>query len=84
MSDEIVYPLLVKYFAKHRPDITSGEILDIVEDAKNPRGIDEINEFEDEVWQKYLSLCNEIGGRRRQRQPRSAPKPQPAHPDSRV
>jgi hypothetical protein len=81
MSDEIVYPLLTEYFAKHRPDITCGEILDIVEEAKNPRGIDEINEFENEVWQKYLSLCNEIGGRRRRRQPRSAPKPQPAHLD---
>jgi hypothetical protein len=32
---------------------------EIVEEFKHPRGIDELSEFEQEVWQKYLTLRRE-------------------------
>jgi hypothetical protein len=48
--DDVVYPLLVASF----PDNEPGEILDVVEEFKHPRGLDEHFEFEQEVWQKYL------------------------------
>jgi hypothetical protein len=50
--DDVVYPLLVASF----PDNEPGEILDVVEEFKQPRGLDEPSEFEQEVWQKYLVL----------------------------
>jgi hypothetical protein len=50
--DDVVYPLLVASF----PDNEPGELLDIVEEFKHPRGLDEHSEFEQEVWQKYLVL----------------------------
>jgi hypothetical protein len=62
--DDIVYPLLVANF----PDNESGEILDIIEEFKQPRGLDEPSEFSQEVWQKYLALR----AASRSKQPRSA------------
>ena len=50
--DDVVYHLLVASF----PDNEPGEILDVVEEFKQPRGLDEPSEFEQEVWQKYLVL----------------------------
>jgi hypothetical protein len=62
--DDVVYPLLVASF----PDNEPGEVLDIVEEFKHPRGLDEPSEFEQEVWQKYLALK----AASRSKQPRSA------------
>ncbi len=50
--DDLIYPLLASSF----PEYEEGEILDIIEEFKQPRGLDESSEFEQEVWQKYLSL----------------------------
>jgi hypothetical protein len=62
--DDLVYPLLTASF----PDNEPGEVLDIVEEFKHPRGLDEHSEFEQEVWQKYLALR----AASRSKQPRSA------------
>jgi hypothetical protein len=62
--DDVVYPLLIASFPGNEP----GEILDIVEEFKHPRGLDENSEFEQEVWQKYLALR----AASRSKQPRSA------------
>lgn len=50
--DDLIYPLLADSF----PEYEEGEVLDIVEEFKMPRGLDNPSEFEQEVWQKYLSL----------------------------
>jgi hypothetical protein len=56
--DDVVYPLLVASFTDNEP----GEILDVVEEFKQSRGLDEHSEFEQEVWQKYLTLKREMAG----------------------
>lgn len=56
--DDLIYPLLAASF----PDYEEGEVLDIVEEFKQPRGLDENSEFEQEVWQKYCRLKREFGG----------------------
>jgi hypothetical protein len=50
--DDLIYPMLASSFSEYE----EGEILDIVEEFKHPRGLDESSEFEQEVWQKYLAL----------------------------
>jgi hypothetical protein len=66
--DVLIYPLLVNSF----PEYDSGEVLDIVEEFKQPRGLDEPSEFEQEVWQKYLTLKRQIGRQQAEAsQPRS-------------
>lgn len=68
--DEIIYPLLAIAFASSGYE--EGEILDIVEEFKQPRGLDEFSEFEQEVWQKYLALKQEFkAGSKAEAQPRS-------------
>lgn len=64
--DDLIYPLLAANF----PDSDPGEVLDVVEEFKQPRGLDEPSEFEQEVWQKYLTLKREISS--------AAPKPKRA------
>jgi hypothetical protein len=54
--DDLIYPLLASSFSEYE----EGEILDIIEEFKQPRGLDESSEFEQEVWQKYLSLKREF------------------------
>jgi len=44
--DDLIYPLLASSFPEHE----EGEILDIIEEFKQPRGLDESSEFEQEVW----------------------------------
>jgi hypothetical protein len=56
--DDLIYPLLVDSFSEY----DSGEVLDIIEEFKMPKGLDEPSEFEQEVWQKYLSLKREMVG----------------------
>jgi hypothetical protein len=66
--DDLIYPLLADSF----PEYEEGEILDIVEEFKQPRGLDESSEFEQEVWQKYLSLKRKFkAGSKAEAQPRS-------------
>jgi hypothetical protein len=67
--DDLIYPLLANSF----PEYEQGEVLDIVEEFKQPRGLDESSEFEQEVWQKYLALKREItgGSKAEASQPRS-------------
>lgn len=50
--DDVVYPLLLIAFSGYE----EGEILDIVEEFKQPRGLDDSSEFDQEVWQRYLAL----------------------------
>jgi hypothetical protein len=76
--DDLIYPLLVDSF----PEVDSGEVLDIVEEFKHPRGLDVLDEFKDEIWQKYLARAIASGAgvqcrslpaaqrRRRRRSPR--------------
>jgi hypothetical protein len=67
--DNLIYPLLASSF----PEYEEGEILDIIEEFKQPRGLDESSEFEQEVWQKYLSLKRDFkaGSKAEASQPRS-------------
>lgn len=69
--DEIVYPLLLIAF----PGYEEGEILDVVEEFKQPRGLDESTDFDQEVWERYLSLKliikREIAGQQSQSLPAS-------------
>jgi hypothetical protein len=54
--DDLIYPLLVDSL----PELDSGEVLDIVEEFKHPRGLDVLDEFKDEIWQKYLALREQL------------------------
>jgi hypothetical protein len=67
--DDLIYSLLVDSFSDYAP----GEVLDVVEEFKMPRGLDEPSEFEQEVWQKYLSLKRvfKAGSKAEASQPRS-------------
>ena len=56
--DDLIYPLLVRNF----PEYEEWEVLDIVEEFKFPRGLDEPSEFQQEIWQKYLRLRREFAG----------------------
>jgi hypothetical protein len=56
--DDLIYPLVVGSF----PNYEEGEILDIVEGKKGRKGVDAFDEFEQEVWQKYLALKREFVG----------------------
>jgi hypothetical protein len=54
--DDLIYPLIVDSF----PEVDLGEVLDIVEEFKQPRGLDVLDEFKDEIWQKYLALREQL------------------------
>lgn len=54
--DDVIYPLLIAHF----PEDDLEEILEIIEDLKHSRGLDEHSEFEQEIWQKYLFLKNKL------------------------
>jgi hypothetical protein len=57
--DDLIYPLIVASFSEY----DSSEVLDIIEEFKMQKGLDEPSEFEQEVWQKYLTLkCEFTGG----------------------
>ena len=54
--DDIIYPLMAIAFPGHDED----EILDTLENLKFFNGLDDHSDFEQEVWQKYLALRQEL------------------------